>query len=98
MIRKLALAPRRIMVSNGSLRRLVGCGIKSKPLILKTEMFICQTKANLGVKILLVKSLSPHRPRNRPNRPRFVLPISSDVTIPLGTFSIMLLFAFMAQL
>ena len=35
---------------------------------------------------------------NRPNRPRFVLPISSHVTILLGSFSIILLFAFMAQL
>ena len=32
----------------------------------------------------------------RPNRLRFVIPISSHVTILLGRFSIMLLFAFMA--
>ena len=37
-------------------------------------------------------------PKHRPNRLRFVLPISSHVTIPLGSFSIILLFAFMAQL
>ena len=35
---------------------------------------------------------------NRPNRLRFVLPISSHVTMPMGSFGIMLLFAFMAQL
>ena len=35
---------------------------------------------------------------NRPNRLRFVLPISSHVIIPLGSFGIILLFAFMAQL
>ena len=34
----------------------------------------------------------------RRNRLRFVLPISSHVTIPLGSFSIILLFAFMAKL
>ena len=36
--------------------------------------------------------------QNRPNWLRFVLPISSHVIIPLGSFSIILLFAFMAQL
>ena len=35
---------------------------------------------------------------NRPNQLRFVLSISSHVTIPLGSFSIIQLFAFMAQL
>ena len=35
---------------------------------------------------------------NRPNWLRFVLPISSHVTVLFGSFSIMLLFAFMAQL
>ena len=35
---------------------------------------------------------------NRPNRLRFVLPISSHVTILLGSFRIILLFVFMAQL
>ena len=35
---------------------------------------------------------------NSPNRLRFVLLISSHVIIPLGSFSIILLFAFMAQL
>ena len=35
---------------------------------------------------------------NRPNRLRFALPISSHVIIPLGSFGIILLFAFMAHL
>ena len=34
----------------------------------------------------------------RPNRLRFVLPVSSHVTISLGSLSIMLLFASMAHL
>ena len=39
-----------------------------------------------------------HAISNRPNQLRFVLPISSHVAILLGSFSIILLFAFMAQL
>ena len=35
---------------------------------------------------------------DRPNRLRFALPISTHVTIPLGSLSIVLLFAHMAQL
>ena len=36
--------------------------------------------------------------KNRPNRLRFVLPISSHVTILLGSFSIIIPFVLMAQL
>ena len=52
-----------------------------------------QSKAILYVPVidLISKSLYRH------NWLRFVLPISSHVTILLGRFSIMLLFAFMAQ-
>ena len=35
---------------------------------------------------------------HRPNQLRFVLPISSHMNMPMGSFAIMLLFAFMAQL
>ena len=42
-------------------------------------------------------SNTPKQTANRPNQLRFVLPISSHMTILLGSFSIMLLFAFVAQ-
>ena len=35
---------------------------------------------------------------NIPNQLRFVLPISSHVIMPMGSFAIMLLFAFMAHI
>ena len=42
-------------------------------------------------------SLLTRQSDSSPNRLKFVLPISSYVTIPLGSFSILLLFALMAQ-
>ena len=42
----------------------MGCGIKSMQLIFKTEMFICQSKANLDVS-LLVKSIIIYGPKTK---------------------------------
>ena len=58
----------------------------------------------IGLKILKFGSLLDNKRKkswslnyDRPNRPRFVLPISSHTTMSMGSFGIMLLFAFMAQ-
>ena len=56
-----------------------------------SRVITCNTVVNFGAQQL-------GNVFNRPNRLRFVLPISTHVTIPLGSLNIVLLFVHMAQL
>ena len=60
-------------------------------------MHTIQTIAE-ALEVFIVDIVNLQNQVNRPNRLRFVLPISSHMNIHLGNLSIVQLFSFMAQL